>query len=177
VRGRVKETRERGRVDSLDVAPFSHLFVSDMAEAPTPRTSLYAAPLRFSAPQLTIRACRTPEEKFKLITQDLDDGNTDRSKTGEVLGADRLKKVLAERDAVAYWGTAPTGRREFFFLEQAGELVGVARDVVRHGSGAGACRGWVQWASEDGADGGLSPQLIWVTLSLSPRLPTSSALA
>lgn len=24
-----------------------------------------------------------------------------------------MKKVLEERDAVAYWGTAPTGRRKF----------------------------------------------------------------
>lgn len=167
MRGRVKETRERGRVDSLDVAPFSHLFVSDMAEAPTPRTSLYAAPLRFSAPQLTIRACRTPEEKFKLITQDLDDGNTDRSKTGEVLGADRLKKVLEERDAVAYWGTAPTGRRESHFHERGRggralvRVVGHALDVIG------------KWMELTGVS--CCEQLIWDTLSLSPRLRTSSA--
>jgi hypothetical protein len=30
----------------------------------------------------------------------------------EVLGADQLKATLEERDLVAYWGTAPTGRRE-----------------------------------------------------------------
>lgn len=136
MRGRVKETRERGRVDSLDVAPFPHLFVLDMAEAPTPRTSLYAIHLLFPAAQLTSRVRRTPEEKFKLITQDLDDGNTDRSKTGEVLGADRLRKVLEERDAVAYWGTAPTGRREFHFLDRGrggralARVVGHALDVI-----------------------------------------------
>ncbi|BGP21734.1 tyrosyl-tRNA synthetase [Rhodotorula toruloides] len=42
----------------------------------------------------------TPAEKFQLITQNL----------GEVLGAEQLKALLEERDLVAYWGTAPTGR-------------------------------------------------------------------
>lgn len=41
-------------------------------------------------------------EKFDIVTRNLD----------EVLGADLLKATLEERDLVAYWGTAPTGRRE-----------------------------------------------------------------
>jgi tyrosyl-tRNA synthetase len=42
----------------------------------------------------------TPEQKYDLITRNLQ----------EVLGADEMKKVLAERDLKMYWGTAPTGR-------------------------------------------------------------------
>lgn len=42
----------------------------------------------------------SPQEKFDLITRNLD----------EVLGAEKLKSILAERDLVLYWGTAPTGR-------------------------------------------------------------------
>lgn len=30
----------------------------------------------------------------------------------EVLGGEQLKAILEERDLIAYWGTAPTGRRE-----------------------------------------------------------------
>ncbi|GAA5835234.1 hypothetical protein JCM11251_006652 [Rhodosporidiobolus azoricus] len=42
----------------------------------------------------------TPAEKFALITQNL----------AETLGAEQLQKLLEERDAICYWGTAPTGR-------------------------------------------------------------------
>ncbi|KAG1180047.1 hypothetical protein G6F70_000771 [Rhizopus microsporus] len=42
----------------------------------------------------------TPEQKYELITRNLQ----------EVLGADDIKKILAERDLKMYWGTAPTGR-------------------------------------------------------------------
>ncbi|KAG1151868.1 hypothetical protein G6F37_009137 [Rhizopus arrhizus] len=42
----------------------------------------------------------TAEQKYDLITRNLQ----------EVLGADDLKKILAERDLKMYWGTAPTGR-------------------------------------------------------------------
>lgn len=42
----------------------------------------------------------TPDEKFKLITRNLQ----------EVLGEERLKTILAERDLRVYWGTATTGR-------------------------------------------------------------------
>lgn len=42
----------------------------------------------------------TPDQKYDLITRNLQ----------EVLGADEMKKVLAERDLKMYWGTAPTGR-------------------------------------------------------------------
>jgi tyrosyl-tRNA synthetase len=39
-------------------------------------------------------------EKYTLITRNLQ----------EVLGDDRLRKVLEERDLRVYWGTATTGR-------------------------------------------------------------------
>jgi tyrosyl-tRNA synthetase len=42
----------------------------------------------------------TPEEKHQLVTRGLQ----------EVLGDDRLKTIMAERDLNVYWGTAPTGR-------------------------------------------------------------------
>ncbi|BGP12744.1 hypothetical protein JCM10213_008883 [Rhodosporidiobolus nylandii] len=42
----------------------------------------------------------TPAEKYQLITQNLN----------EVLGGEQLKTLLEERDLIAYWGTAPTGR-------------------------------------------------------------------
>ncbi|KAI8082064.1 tyrosyl-tRNA synthetase [Thamnidium elegans] len=42
----------------------------------------------------------TPDQKYDLITRNLQ----------EVLGADEMKKILAERDLKMYWGTAPTGR-------------------------------------------------------------------
>lgn len=42
----------------------------------------------------------TPEEKHQLVTRGLQ----------EVLGDERLKTILAERDLNVYWGTAPTGR-------------------------------------------------------------------
>ncbi|GAA5973691.1 hypothetical protein JCM21900_006516 [Sporobolomyces salmonicolor] len=42
----------------------------------------------------------TPAEKYELVTQNLN----------EVLGGEQLKTILEERDLVAYWGTAPTGR-------------------------------------------------------------------
>jgi tyrosyl-tRNA synthetase len=51
---------------------------------------------------LPLHIISSKEEKFNLITKDLD----------EVLGADLMKSILEERDLVAYWGTAPTGRRE-----------------------------------------------------------------
>ncbi|KAJ1935539.1 Tyrosine--tRNA ligase cytoplasmic, partial [Linderina macrospora] len=45
-------------------------------------------------------ASLTPEAKFDLISRNLD----------EILGAEELKKTLAERDISLYWGTAPTGK-------------------------------------------------------------------
>ncbi|GAA6001944.1 hypothetical protein JCM10207_002391 [Rhodosporidiobolus poonsookiae] len=42
----------------------------------------------------------TATEKYHLITQNL----------AEVLGAEQLEALLKERDAICYWGTAPTGR-------------------------------------------------------------------
>lgn len=40
------------------------------------------------------------DEKYHYITRNLQ----------EVIGGDRLKQLLAERDLRVYWGTAPTGR-------------------------------------------------------------------
>ncbi|KAJ1921762.1 Tyrosine--tRNA ligase cytoplasmic [Mycoemilia scoparia] len=42
----------------------------------------------------------TPEEKYNLITRNLE----------ETLGSEELKKILQERDISLYWGTAPTGK-------------------------------------------------------------------
>ena len=39
-------------------------------------------------------------EKYELITRNLQ----------EIIGEDRLKKILEERDLKVYWGTATTGR-------------------------------------------------------------------
>uniref|UniRef100_A0A9J8B876 Tyrosine--tRNA ligase n=1 Tax=Cyprinus carpio carpio TaxID=630221 RepID=A0A9J8B876_CYPCA len=43
---------------------------------------------------------QSPEEKFKLITRNLQ----------EVLGEERLKEILKERELKVYWGTATTGK-------------------------------------------------------------------
>lgn len=40
------------------------------------------------------------EEKYEIITRNLQ----------EVIGGERLKTILQERDLRVYWGTAPTGR-------------------------------------------------------------------
>lgn len=45
-------------------------------------------------------ACMSPDEKYSLITRNLQ----------EVLGEDRVKPVLKERDLKVYWGTATTGK-------------------------------------------------------------------
>jgi tyrosyl-tRNA synthetase len=42
----------------------------------------------------------TPEQKFELITLNLQ----------EVVGEDKIKDVLKQRDIKIYWGTAPTGK-------------------------------------------------------------------
>jgi len=42
----------------------------------------------------------TPEEKFELITRNLQ----------EVVDEEKLKSILAERNLKVYWGTAPTGK-------------------------------------------------------------------
>ena len=48
----------------------------------------------------------TPEEKFDLITRNLQ----------EIVGEDELKEILKERDIKVYWGTAPTGRPHIGYL-------------------------------------------------------------
>lgn len=45
-------------------------------------------------------ASTTATEKYSLIVRNLQ----------EVLGGDRLQKILEERDLRVYWGTATTGR-------------------------------------------------------------------
>ncbi|GAA5979270.1 hypothetical protein JCM5350_006949 [Sporobolomyces pararoseus] len=47
-----------------------------------------------------VAAKLTPAEKYELITRNLN----------ETLGGEQLKALLEERDPIAYWGTAPTGR-------------------------------------------------------------------
>lgn len=42
----------------------------------------------------------SPDEKFDLISRNLQ----------EVLGEDKIKAVLKERDLKIYWGTATTGK-------------------------------------------------------------------
>ncbi|KAN0060125.1 hypothetical protein ACQY0O_008099 [Thecaphora frezii] len=56
----------------------------------------------------TSQATLTPDERFQLITRDLD----------EVLNADLIKAVLEknERPLRLYWGTAPTGRPHVGYL-------------------------------------------------------------
>ena len=41
-----------------------------------------------------------PEEKFKLITENLQ----------EVVGEEKLKEIIKKKDLKVYWGTAPTGK-------------------------------------------------------------------
>jgi tyrosyl-tRNA synthetase len=47
-----------------------------------------------------------PEEKFKLITANLQ----------EVVGEDKIKEILTKRDFKIYWGTAPTGKPHVGYL-------------------------------------------------------------
>eukprot|EP00002_Diphylleia_rotans_P009081 TRINITY_DN1909_c0_g1_i1.p1 TRINITY_DN1909_c0_g1~~TRINITY_DN1909_c0_g1_i1.p1 ORF type:complete len:554 (+),score=163.79 TRINITY_DN1909_c0_g1_i1:54-1715(+) len=61
-----------------------------MSDAPT--TALAALSLEASA--------ATPEQKHALITRNL----------AEVLGEEKMKEILAQRDLRIYWGTAPTGK-------------------------------------------------------------------
>ncbi|MCF7798879.1 tyrosine--tRNA ligase [Candidatus Woesearchaeota archaeon] len=42
----------------------------------------------------------TPEEKYELITRNLQ----------EIVGEDKLRELLLQRDLKVYWGTAPTGK-------------------------------------------------------------------
>ncbi|MGH0158922.1 UNVERIFIED_CONTAM: hypothetical protein FKN15_053650 [Acipenser sinensis] len=42
----------------------------------------------------------SPEEKYNLITRNLQ----------EVLGEEKLKEILKERELKIYWGTATTGK-------------------------------------------------------------------
>lgn len=49
---------------------------------------------------MTVDGQISPEEKHNLITRNLQ----------EVLGDDKLKAILKERDLKVYWGTATTGK-------------------------------------------------------------------
>ena len=61
-------------------------------------TTASAAPVNFSR-QASI-CTLNPEEKYKLITRNLQ----------EVVGEERIKAILKERDLKIYWGTATTGK-------------------------------------------------------------------
>ncbi|KAJ3026920.1 UNVERIFIED_CONTAM: hypothetical protein HDU68_004844 [Siphonaria sp. JEL0065] len=64
-------------------------------DATTPASTSKVAPdTSPQAPKMT------PEEKFTLITRNLQ----------EYLGGDEMKKILQERDLKVYWGTATTGK-------------------------------------------------------------------
>lgn len=84
-------------------------------------TPTLAPRLAVRTPPRTVCDCRTAAEKYELVTQNL----------AEVLGGEQLKAILEERDLIAYWGTAPTGRRE-----SATTLL----QIQRLGKGAGS---WV----------------------------------
>lgn len=49
---------------------------------------------------MTVEGKLSPDEKYHLITRNLQ----------EVLGDDKLKAILKERDLKVYWGTATTGK-------------------------------------------------------------------
>jgi len=61
----------------------------------------------------------TPEEKFNLITRNLQ----------EVVGEEELKELLKNRDLKVYWGTAPTGK------PHVGYMIGMfkIRDLLNAG--------------------------------------------
>lgn len=61
----------------------------------------------------------TPEEKYNLITRDLQ----------EVINGDRLKEILKTRDLNVYWGTAPTSSPHVGYIIPALKL----RDLVNAG--------------------------------------------
>ncbi|KAI5475638.1 tyrosyl-tRNA synthetase [Pseudohyphozyma bogoriensis] len=64
----------------------------------------------------------TPAEKYELITQNL----------AEVLGGEQLKATLEERDLIAYWGTATTGRPHlgyFVPIAKLGDFISAGVEV------------------------------------------------
>ena len=52
------------------------------------------------AKTIALTKTMTPEEKFQLITSNLQ----------EVVGEDKIKEILNQRNLRIYWGTAPTGK-------------------------------------------------------------------
>lgn len=65
----------------------------------------------------------SPAEKHKLITQNVE----------EVLGGEQLRAVLEDRDAVGYWGSVTTGRRESVFPLRAAGRAGSASQMIFKG--------------------------------------------
>lgn len=54
----------------------------------------------------------TPDQKYELISRNLE----------EILGRDRIKGILKERDLKLYWGTAPTGKPHIGYFIPIGKL-------------------------------------------------------
>lgn len=59
----------------------------------------------------------TPEQKFQLITRNLQ----------EVLGAEKLKEILQTRDISVYWGTATTGKPHIAYFVPISKLADFLR--------------------------------------------------
>lgn len=55
---------------------------------------------RFKMPHANESPQLSPDEKYEVISRNLQ----------EVLGEDKIKAVLKERDLKIYWGTATTGK-------------------------------------------------------------------
>lgn len=62
-------------------------------------------------------ATMTPEQKFQLITRNLQ----------ETLGEDRMKTILTERDIKVYWGTATTGKPHVAYFVPMSKLADFLR--------------------------------------------------
>ena len=65
-----------------------------------------------------------PESKYEMITRNLQ----------EVLGEDKLKTVLKERDVKIYWGTATTGKPHIAYfvpMTKIGDFLKAGCEVIQ----------------------------------------------
>jgi tyrosyl-tRNA synthetase len=65
----------------------------------------------------------SPDSKYDLITRNLQ----------EVLGEDKLKSILKERDVKIYWGTATTGRPHIAYfvpMTKIGDFLKAGCEVI-----------------------------------------------
>lgn len=63
----------------------------------------------------------TPDEKYNLISRNLQ----------EVLGEEKIKTILKERDLTIYWGTATTGKPHVAYFVPMSKIA----DFLRAGAG------------------------------------------